>query len=181
MDLKIAGTLVPIVLDTVFSEITKDIYTKVKSHINKNCETFIKNIDPDKLEHVDDDFLTRCIAYINVSQEDLVEVYSRIVNNTFSNPNKDKILSYFDILSKLTLHDLKILDDFYLNEKIEVTDINSSVEFSISINKLSSYFLIKRNNIRWKDFDGSLKGIYVITNVGKDFYQLIRKKTESPQ
>lgn len=118
--------------------------------------------------NIDKDIIQRCLYNVNLSQEELSHIYAYIINNVESNSSKDTILTYFNILSQLTLSDVEFLERLNAETHIEITK-DTWLKNKLSVTILSKFNLIRRDGVRYKDMDGDINGRYIISDIGKDF------------
>lgn len=148
-----------------------DIYEYTKKKFVSNFKAFIQKLDPDKINEPNFDLLSKCLSYFSVTEQELIETYASIINNSTSNDNNDKLLSYFEILSKLTLSDLRVLKSLYNSQNLKISD-TCPFETLLSLSKLTTYSLIRKDVMFIIDSSGNQFTQYWITSIGMDFYKL---------
>lgn len=164
MDNEVVKELLDIVKVGAASKAGELLYISMHNKV----KTFINNLRKKHLDEIDLDILTSCLSNLQISQKELSKTYSYIINNISSNDKKDKILSYFNTLSQLTLSDIQFLKRLYPKASIEI-DENTILEDRISVVTLSKFHLIRLENIRTRQFDGGIHGCYILSDIGKDF------------
>lgn len=159
--------LVNLSLNIVLPIFATELFQIIKPNFAKLLNKFSEKVDKEKIKNIDPDIVSKCIYSLYSSQEELSEIYANIINNFESNITKDKILTYFSILSNMTHRDLSILNTISTSS-LEISQ-DTDKDIKLSINVLSNHNLIQRDGIRWNDMDGSINGIYIITDIGIDF------------
>lgn len=162
-------------VNSAFYDIIKSSLTATGSYFYHKASIYFSNLK--ELPETEEDlkFLLDGLNYLNISPDDLAEYYAHITNKGFTTKRSDLYRKYYQILSTMTLSEIRTLENFYYNElknsnKDQQTILNISLESDLSTNIIIDTLLNHKFIFETADMNSNEPvRMFLLTELGRDF------------
>lgn len=121
-------------VNSAFYDIIKSSLTATGSYFYHKASIYFSNLKELPKTEEDLKFLLDGLNYLNISPDDLAKYYAHITNKGFTTKRSDLYRKYYQILSTMTLNEIRTLEDFY-NENLK--DPTQQTILNINLNQFN--------------------------------------------
>lgn len=161
-------------VNSAFYDIIKSSLTATGSYFYHKASIYFSNLKELPKTEEDLKFLLDGLNYLNISPDDLAKYYAHITNKGFTTKRSDLYRKYYQILSTMTLNEIRTLEDFYnenLKDPTQQTILNINLnQFNLSTSIIIDTLLDNRFIRETADINSNEPvRMFLLTELGIDF------------